>query len=157
VSELAQRLAVMLRLSEEDEETVTVAAYLHDVGMRELDYAKLYRIEKPGEADLRTFQRHPVVGARIIEGTEFPGDLTRAIRHHHERWDGTGYPHRLVGRAIPLAARIIHLAEVFDTLTSSSSYKRPVGREAALDILRGEAGKQFDPELVPLMDEATRG
>lgn len=157
VSELAQRLAVMLRLSEEDEETVTVAAYLHDIGMRELDYAKLYRIEKPGEADLRTFQRHPVVGARILEGTEFPGDLTRAVRHHHERWDGTGYPHRLVGRAIPLAARVIHLAEVYDTLTSSSSYKRPVGREAALEILRGEAGKQFDPELVPLMDEATRG
>ncbi|HNX51065.1 MAG TPA: HD domain-containing phosphohydrolase [Thermoanaerobaculaceae bacterium] len=157
VSELTQRLAVMLRLSEEDEETVTIAAYLHDVGMRELDYAKLYRLEKPGEADLRTFQRHPVVGARLVEGAEFPGDLTRAIRHHHERWDGTGYPHRLVGRAIPLAARLIHLAEVYDTLTSSSSYKRPVAREAALDILRGEAGKQFDPELVPLMDEATRG
>ena len=61
------------------------------------------------------------------------------------------------GARHPAAARIIHLAEVYDTLTSSSSYKRPVGREAALEILRGEAGKQFDPELAPLMDEATRG
>lgn len=156
VSELAQRLAAMLRLSEEDEEAITVAAYLHDVGMRELEYARIYRIDKASDADVRVFQRHPVVGARIVETAEFPGDLVRAIRHHHERWDGTGYPHRLVGRAIPLAARIIHLAEVYDVLTSSSSYKRPVGREAALDTIRREAGKQFDPELVPLLDEATR-
>lgn len=156
VSELAQRLAVMLRLSEEDEETVTVAAYLHDVGMRELEYARLYRVEKASDADLRILQRHPVVGARIVETAEFPGDLVRAIRHHHERWDGNGYPHRLVGRAIPLPARIIHLAEVFDVLTSPSSYKRPVPREAALEAIRTQAGKQFDPELVPLLDEATR-
>jgi len=156
VSELAQRLAVMLRLSEEDEETVTIAAYLHDVGMRELDYARLYRIEKAGEAELRLFQRHPVIGARLVESAEFPGDLVRAIRHHHERWDGSGYPHRLVGRAIPLASRIIHLAEVYDVLTSASSYRRPMPREVALEAIRGEAGKQFDPELVPLLAEATR-
>lgn len=156
VSELAQRLAGMLRLSEEDEETVTVAAYLHDVGMRELDYARLYRVEKASEADLRLFQRHPVIGARLVESAEFPGDLVRAIRHHHERWDGGGYPHRLVGRAIPLPARIIHLAEVYDVLTSPSSYRRAVPREAAIETIRGEAGKQFDPELVPLLDEATR-
>lgn len=156
VSELAQRLAVMLRLSEEDEEAVTVAAYLHDVGMRELDYARLYRIEKPTDADLRLFQRHPVIGARLVESAEFPGDLVRAIRHHHERWDGTGYPHKLVGRAIPLASRIIHLAEVYDVLTSTSSYRRPLPRDVALDTIRSEAGKQFDPELVPLLDEATR-
>ena len=146
----------MLRLSEEDEETVTIAAYLHDVGMRELDYARIYRIEKAGEAEMRMFQRHPVVGARLVESAEFPGDLVRAIRHHHERWDGSGYPHRLVGRAIPLASRIIHLAEVYDVLTSSSSYKRPMAREAALETIRAEAGKQLDPELVPLLDEATR-
>ncbi|MGV8042428.1 MAG: HD domain-containing phosphohydrolase [Thermoanaerobaculaceae bacterium] len=156
VSELAQRLAVMLRLSEEDEETVTIAAYLHDVGMRELEYARLYRIEKAGEAEMRVFQRHPVIGARLVEGAEFPGDLVRAIRHHHERWDGSGYPHRLVGRAIPLASRIIHLAEVYDVLTSASSYRRPMPREAALETIRAEAGKQLDPELVPLLDEATR-
>ncbi len=155
-SELAQRMAVVLRLSEDEEELLTVAAYLHDVGMRELDYTRVYRVEHPGEVERRLFQRHPVVGARILESTAFPGDLAGAVRHHHERWDGGGYPHRLAGRNIPRASRIIHLAEVYDTLTSASSYKRPVARDAALEIVRQEAGKQFDPDLIPALVEAVQ-
>jgi len=73
------------------------------------------------------------------------------IRHHHERWDGNGYPDRLGGSAIPFASRLIHLAEVYDTLTSPSSYRRPVGREAALTTIRAEAGRQFDPDLAHLV------
>jgi len=156
VSELAQRMAVALKLHEEEEELVTVGGYLHDVGMRELDYPRLYRLEQPAEADKRTYRRHPVVGARIVESAEFPGNLAAAIRHHHERWDGSGYPDRLVGRQIPLASRIIHLAEVFDVLTSPASYRRPLAREAALEVIRRESGRQFDPELVPLLQEAAR-
>jgi putative nucleotidyltransferase with HDIG domain len=156
VSELAQRIAVALRLSEAEEELVTVAAYLHDVGMRELDYARIYRLERPGEVERRLFQRHPVLGARIVEAGEFPGDLAGAIRHHHERWDGNGYPHRFAGRNIPLASRIIHIAEVYDVLTSASSYRRTASREAALDVIRGEAGKQFDRDLVPVLEEIIR-
>ncbi len=152
-SEIAQRMAAGLHLSETEDELVTVAAYLHDVGMRELDYARAYRLERPGEAEQRLYHRHPVVGARIVEASEFPGDLAGAIRHHHERWDGGGYPQRLSGRTIPLASRIIHLAEVYDVLTSPSSYRRPLPREAALDTIRAEAGRQFDPELVPVLVE----
>lgn len=156
VSELAQRLAAALRLGEDEEELVTVAAYLHDVGMRELDYARTYRMERPGDAERRLYQRHPVVGARIVESAEFPGDLAAAIRAHHERWDGKGYPGRTAGDAIPLASRIIHIAEVYDVLTSPSSYRRTIGRDAALDLIRGEAGKQFDPALVPVLEEVVR-
>ncbi|MGE5235661.1 MAG: HD domain-containing phosphohydrolase [Acidobacteriota bacterium] len=151
VSELAQRMAAALALGEEQEELVTVAAYLHDLGMRELDYARIYRMERPGEAERRTYQRHPIVGARIVEASEFPGGLARAILHHHERWDGAGYPQRLAAHAIPLASRIIHLAEVFDVLTSPASYRRGVGRDGALQAIRAEAGRQFDPELVPVL------
>jgi putative nucleotidyltransferase with HDIG domain len=154
VSELAQRMAASLRLPEQDEEVITLAAYLHDVGMRELDYPRVYRMERPGDVERRLYQRHPVIGARIVESITFPGDLTEAVRHHHERWDGTGYPHRLSGRAIPLACRIIHLAEVYDVLTSSSSYRRPIGRKAALEAIRAEAGRQFDPDLVGVLEEA---
>jgi putative nucleotidyltransferase with HDIG domain len=154
VSELAQRMAAALRLTEQEEELVTTAAYLHDVGMRELDYPRVYRMDRPGENERRLYQRHPVIGARIVESISFPGDLTGAIRHHHERWDGAGYPHRLAGRGIPLASRIIHLAEVYDVLTSTSSYRRPVGRKAALDTIRAEAGRQFDPDLVGVLEEA---
>ncbi len=154
VSELAQRMAASLHLSDNEEELVTLAAYLHDVGMRELDYPRVYRMERPGELERRLYQRHPVIGARIVESITFPGDLTGAIRHHHERWDGAGYPHRLAGRGIPLASRIIHVAEVYDVLTSTSSYRRPVGRKAALEAIRSEAGRQFDPDLVGVLEEA---
>ncbi len=153
-SEIAHRMAAVLHLPDDQEELVTVAAYLHDVGMRELDYARVYRLERPGEAEHRLFQRHPVVGARIVEAGEFPRDLPGAIRHHHERWDGGGYPQRLAGRMIPLPSRVIHLAEVYDVLTSPSSYRRPMSRDAALETMRAEAGRQFDPELLPVLAEA---
>lgn len=154
-SELAQRMAHVLGLDSADEELITVAAYLHDVGLRELDYSRLHRLDNLSEADRRLLRRHPVVGARIVASTEFPGDLAAVIRHHHERWDGNGYPDRLGGRAIPFASRLIHLAEVYDTLTSPSSYRRPVGREAALTTIRAEAGRQFDPDLIPALEEAS--
>jgi putative nucleotidyltransferase with HDIG domain len=156
VSELAQRMAAELGLDEAEEELITLAGYLHDVGMRELDYTRLYRMERPGDMEKRTFQRHPIVGARIVEGSEYPGELAAAIRHHHERWDGRGYPLQLAGRSIPLACRIIHVAEVWDTLTSTASYRRPLNRDAALDTMRAEAGRQFDPDLLPVLERIVR-
>jgi putative nucleotidyltransferase with HDIG domain len=153
VSELSQRLAAALALSAEDEELVTLAAYLHDVGMRELEYSRIYRMTAPGDRERRLYQRHSTVGARIVESAAYPGDLAGAIRHHHERWDGTGYPARLAGRSIPRASRIIHLTEVYDTLTSRSSYRPPMSRETALAAIRAEAGAQFDPELVPVFEK----
>jgi putative nucleotidyltransferase with HDIG domain len=154
VSELAQRMAALLHLPDAEEELVTLAAYVHDVGMRELDYSRTYRLDRPGEMERRLYQRHPVIGARIVESIAFPGDLAGAIRHHHERWDGAGYPHRLAGGTIPLPSRIIHLAEVYDVLTSTASYRRPIGRKAALETIRAESGRQFDPDLVGVLEEA---
>jgi len=150
-------MAAQLDLTERDEETLTLAAYLHDVGMRELEYQRIYRMERPGDVERRMYHRHPSLGARIVENSEYPGPLAGAILHHHERWDGKGYPQKLAGRAIPLFSRIIHLAEVYDVLTSSSSYRRPVARDAALELIRAEAGKQFDPDLVPVLEQVTRG
>ncbi len=150
VSELSQKMAQELGLSDDEEELVTLAGYLHDVGMRELDYQRIYRLEKPPEMERRLYQRHPVVGARILEETAYPG-LAEAVRHHHERWDGSGYPQQLSGPAIPFVSRIVHLAEVWDVLTSPASYKRPVSREQAVQTIEKEAGKQFDPNLVPVL------
>ena len=155
-SEIAQRMAIALQLTPDQEELITVAAYLHDVGMRELEYARVYRMDRPGEGERHLYRRHPVVGARIVEAAEFPTDLAGAVRSHHERWDGTGYPQKVAGNMIPLPSRIIHLAEVYDALTSMSSYRRPMPRDAALDAIRAESGKQFDPDLIPVLVEAVR-
>jgi putative nucleotidyltransferase with HDIG domain len=131
-------------------EQAALAGLLHDVGMRELDYERLYRLERPGPEHRRVYRRHVVVGERIVRGVGFD-EVAAAIRHHHERWDGTGYPDRLGGDRIPQLARLVHVAEVFDVLTSPSSYLAPVPPERALATLTSGAGAQFDPEMVELL------
>jgi len=147
VSRLAGRLAGAMGLPDDEVERAVVAGYLHDVGMRELDYERLYRHPAPGATERRLYRRHPAIGAAILEEAGL-ADLAEVVRHHHERWDGTGYPARLSGEAIPLLARVVHVAEVFDVLTSPGSYRRPLPRDEALGLLRSGAGHQFDPEAV---------
>lgn len=147
VSRLAWRLAAALGEDDRTIETAALAGWLHDVGMRELDYERLYRHPQPGPTERRLYARHPVIGERILSEAGLPV-VAEAVRHHHERWDGGGYPDRLRGDAIPKLARIVHVAEVYDVLTSDGSYRRPVGRTEALGVLRSAAGHQFDPEVV---------
>jgi HD-GYP domain-containing protein (c-di-GMP phosphodiesterase class II) len=118
--------------------------------MRELDYERLYRLERPGPEHRRVYRRHVVVGERIVRGVGLD-EVAAAIRHHHERWDGTGYPDRLGRNQIPELARLVHVAEVFDVLTSPSSYLAPVPQERALATLASAGGGQFDPEMVELL------
>ncbi len=151
VSRLAWRLAAALGEDDDTVEAAAVAGLLHDVGMRELDYEHLYRHPAPGPTERRLYSRHPLIGEQILSGAGLPL-VAQAVRHHHERWDGGGYPDGLQGPSIPLLARIVHVAEVYDVLTSDGSYRRPVGRGEALGILRSAAGHQFDPELVRVLE-----
>lgn len=152
VSRLSYGIAVRLGWDAEEAERAALAGLLHDVGMRELDYDRLYHEPTPGAEEQRTYRRHVEVGERILGGSGLD-DLAAAVRHHHERWDGRGYPDRLGGGAIPVLARVVHLAEVYDTLTSATSYRPAVAREGALTVIRAAAGQQFDPELVPVLGE----
>lgn len=147
VSRLCWSIAKVFEFDESTAEKAALAGLLHDVGMRELDYDRLYMHPTPGPEDRRTYRMHVEVGERIVrvEGFEKVAD---AVRHHHERWDGNGYPDRLAGGAIPLLARIVHVAEVFDLFTAANSYRPAVSRARALAILQRAAGHQFDPDVV---------
>ena len=128
------------------------AAPMHDVGKIGIPDAVL---RKPGPLDAdewATMRRHPEIGAEIIG--EHPSGVLQLAREialaHHEKWDGSGYPRGLAGEAIPLSARIVAIADVFDALTTRRPYKEPGPVQDALDHIAAEAGKHFDPALVAL-------
>ena len=91
-------------------------------------------------------ERHALAGAELLSDVEFPWDVLPIIRNHHERWDGRGYPDQLAGEAIPLAARILCIADVYDALTTDRPYRKAFTREKALDIMASDVGG-FDPVL----------
>ena len=128
------------------------AAPMHDVGKIGIPDAVL---RKPGPLDAdewATMRRHPEIGAEIIG--EHPSGVLQLAREialaHHEKWDGSGYPRGLAGEAIPLSARIVAIADVFDALTTRRPYKEPWPVQDALDHIAAQAGKHFDPALVAL-------
>ncbi len=147
VSQLCWRMALTLGLDPEQVDDAVLTGLLHDVGMRELDYDRLYRLDDPGPEHQRVYRKHVIVGERIVRGVGVDS-VADAIRHHHERWDGAGYPDRLAGEEIPWLARLVHTAEVFDVLTSESSYRAPVPPDRALKTMESASGRQFDPEMV---------
>ncbi len=147
VSRLSMALAQKLDLAPSRVEDAVLAGLLHDVGMRELDYDRAYRSRTPTEDERARYQKHPVLGEEILKGTGLD-EVSSAIRHHHERWDGTGYPDRLAGDAIPFLSRLVHVAEVFDVLSVPGRYRPTVSTERALEIINRSKGHQFDPQMV---------
>ena len=123
------------------------AAEVHDVGKIIVSPEIL---QKPGAltaCEFEEVQRHAVFGSRLVASLEDPV-LTAIVRHHHERLDGSGYPDRLRGEEIPLGARIIAVVDSYDALTSARPYRDPLSQEAAISILKEEAGRTLDLEVV---------
>lgn len=149
VGRMARKLAARIGLAPAVVDQVTVAALLHDVGMRELGYDSLYTRRTLTDEEMALVRQHPRVGAFLVEDVSWPYPVAPLIRHHHERWDGGGYPDGLKGDAIPFGSRVIHLCEAFDALTSPTSYRSVLADHQALDILDSKAGTQFDPDLAP--------
>jgi ribonuclease P protein subunit RPR2 len=121
---------------------------LHDVGKLAVPDAILYKPDALSAEEFSLVARHPEAGAEILRDVDFLGEGKLVVRHHHERWDGSGYPDRLAGDAIPLPARVFAVADALDALTTDRPYRRATRFSRAREEIRAHAGTQFDPAVV---------
>jgi len=135
-------IARAMNMSDEEKNKLYRASLMHDIGFLKIKLDEPQTIEGYG--------RHVVIGHDLLKQVTFYKDIAHIVLHHHERYDGEGYPGKLKGEEIPLESRIIAIAEAFDAMTSKNSYKSPVGFSAAVDELKRNAGTQFDPRLTDL-------
>jgi ribonuclease P protein subunit RPR2 len=125
---------------------------LHDVGKVAVPDAILFKTGPLSEAEYALMTRHPIIGAEILRHVTFLGEGIEVVRHHHERWDGSGYPDGLRGEAIPLPARLFSVADALDALTSDRPYRPAVSFAEAREVIAAGAGTQFDPAVVAAYD-----
>lgn len=147
VALLSRHLAKTIKLSDHDVERIYMAGLLHDVGKIGVPETVL---QKPGKLTPEEFdqmKKHPEIGARILADIEQIKDILPGVLHHHERYDGKGYPAGLCGQDIPLMGRILCLADCFDAMTSNRTYRKALPLEVALTEIRRCSGTQFDPGL----------
>jgi putative two-component system response regulator len=146
----AYRLATAIELDGQELKGLVFGALLHDVGKIGIAEAILTKTGPLSEADWTEMRRHPEIGEQICRPLRSSRFFAPIVRHHHERWDGSGYPDHLRGAAIPRAARIVSLVDAFDAMTHDRPYRQARSVEAALDEIRREQGRQFEPALVPV-------
>jgi len=150
VARLAGAVGAALRLSPHDLATLQLAALVHDVGKAHVPAVIL---DKPGPltaAEYEQVKRHAAAGADFLSRLGFSPGVLEIVRHHHENWDGTGYPDRIRATTIPLGARILAVVDCFDALTSDRAYRPRLTRGDALTIVRAESGYRYDPTVVKL-------
>jgi len=157
VAQVAGQLARECGLGGKAVEQIATAALLHDVGKIHEDFAPLLRKEARLDATEKALmQTHPSRSAELVcTISAFQGPVEQAVRHHHENYDGTGYPMGLAGEAIPVGARIIMIADTMDAMTTDRPYRRALGFERVIEELRRFAGQQFDPALVEVVVRST--
>ncbi len=149
----ADLLAATLCLSREERNHVRIAAFVHDIGKVGAPSDVLAGVVMPEEDRLGAVQSHAAIGEKLLLPLGLEAPIATTVRHHHERFNGAGYPDGLAGDAIPLASRIIAIVDAFDAMTCERPYRRARTRDEALVELRREAGEQFDPNLVSLFCE----
>ncbi|MBL0926406.1 MAG: HD-GYP domain-containing protein [Phycisphaerales bacterium] len=147
VAHLAFTLATAVGLSAEHAERVRIAGLVHDIGKIGVPEEVLRKPGRLSDEEYRLIKQHPEIGHHILKDIPFLDDVLPGVMHHHERFDGKGYPHGLRGVDIPLVARIIGLVDAFDAMSSNRTYRAAMARDQVLaEVLRG-AGTQFDPDL----------
>jgi putative nucleotidyltransferase with HDIG domain len=152
VSRYAVRLARAMGISEEEVERIRIGALMHDLGKIGIS-GRIIR--KPGKLTMEEqalMREHSAVSANIIGPLEILGESARMVRHHHENWDGSGYPDGLKGDEIPLGSRVILVADAFDALVTDRPYRKGTSRIEAVEIIRRHSGTQFDPAVVSVLE-----
>ena len=150
---LSERMAAVLGLDERRQMTIRIGGYLHDIGKIGIADAILLKPGRLTESEMAEMRRHSEIGAAILEVHEAMADIAQIVRHHHERWDGRGYPDALVGGAIPIGGRIIAVADAFSAMTTDRIYRPALTLDRAWAELHAHAGTQFDPEIVAVFEQ----
>jgi putative nucleotidyltransferase with HDIG domain len=148
VASYSVAIANRMQLPEALRRRITFGALLHDIGKLGVMEHILHKEGKLEDDEWRVLQSHPEIGARIVDKMEFLTGTSEIVKHHHENWNGSGYPDGLVGQEIPLGARIVAVADSFDAMTTDRSYRRALSIEDAIERLKAGAGTQFDPGIV---------
>lgn len=156
VSKYVSMICNELNLDEKMKEEIRVAANIHDLGKIGISDRILNKPEKLTNEEYDCIKQHPVLGAKIISRIIGFNNISLIIRHHHEKWDGTGYLSGLKDIEIPLGSQIIAIADAYDAMTSDRVYRKNLGEEKAMQILLEEKGKQFNPRLVDIFIEKIR-
>jgi putative nucleotidyltransferase with HDIG domain len=154
VEALSIDVAQQVSLHEPLLEELRLGALLHDVGKLEVPFRILRKQGSLTAREWATMRRHPGIGVRLLSPIIRSAEALAIVLSHHERWDGRGYPHRLVGGEIPLPARIVAVADAFHAMIELRPYRLPLTREEALSELQANAGGQFDPVCVEAACEA---
>ncbi len=149
----ARELARELGLTAEEQQALQAASILHDIGKLAVPE---HIISKPGRLTPEEFDKmkiHPIVGAEILERVQFPYPVVPIVRAHHEKWDGSGYPHGLKGEDIPIGARILAAVDCLDALASDRQYRRALPLDEAMKVVQKESGTSFDPRVVEALSK----
>jgi len=148
VTQYALSIGREMGLDEDALESLKVSALLHDIGKIGTYDVILEKPEKLTQEEIKLIQEHPVKGASILAPVEQLKEILPIIRSHHERINGSGYPDKLKGEELPLLARILHVADVYDALTTDRPYRKALSKKSALAELKRSSGAEFDPEVV---------
>jgi HD-GYP domain-containing protein (c-di-GMP phosphodiesterase class II) len=148
VRKYCELIGQRLYLSEEEMRVLNIAATLHDIGRMDVDQTIW---EKPGkltDTEFEAVKSHSIAGEKMLSPIPFLNKVSEIIRHHHERYDGTGYPDSIHSGSIPLSARILAVADAFDAMTSERAYRERIDPDIAIEELKSLSGTQFDPMVI---------
>ena len=156
VGRYAELISEQLQQSSEFMERIYLCGLLHDVGKIGVRDEVLLKTGKLTDEEYAIMKQHPEIGYRIVESLDGFEDILPGVLHHHERYDGGGYPHGLSGESIPLIARILGVADAYDAMTSDRPYRRGMPHQKAISIIEEQSGAQFDPDAAQAFLEISK-